>query len=645
MTFLTEIKKPFSEKFSLVRIEPYRKLDVVSVGGGLYTITTDLNVSKVYINGSPLTLVSAISDVNQYAFNPLTNTVLMKLSSPATIAIVFHSVYLTVGKNRAIGRNPLLPTTDFVEWRGVLVSEPTFDESLDNINSGIVTISTSSIEIYNNLGEFDYLFSRIDGVFNCYFDVWFCCNGQSIYAWSGILTSCNQNKNTITISTSNILERLNKICSLSWDTRYSYLDPAIFANAAPNQQGYVIPSLLGRCSDFKLHYAGSPLASVRIDPMSLRQALCTSYSNTISTTTNRTWVTHRCLYAGAFSGARTHTHVGSSYTFNMSTSLEAKKFIQEDTFRANGSIFEVTSVSGSSVNATLISGAAPASPATITMYEVPVVYVSDGDTFRKVSCEHYAVTSGQYDGGENNIFEITFNDNFEAAIGMAALDPNMHEVRFRASNFNNRIFNHYQVAEKILGFSGIRYNFTAPSNPTEVSFMIPLINEEYGSFLSYIEILCTSNAAYIKQIADGYYSYDMFSVPSNPTEVTEDDYLFGSLSIDEEPKDICSKLIIEPIAAISLNNNFTFQSNDIAASIGGAVQKTIKTINYPVSIRNEQVLQNMFKTNFYRFKLKNLGYDWTIGKSITINGKDLIVIGIGKSLNELSITAVDTFTE
>lgn len=225
-----------------------------------------------------------------------------------------------------------------------------------------------------------------------------------------------------------------------------------------------------------------------------------------------------------------------------------------------------------------------------------------------------------------------------------AIDPNSDQIKFRMTSSNSNYHGHFNIAQILLGYSGINTSVTIDPTQEKVSFMLPFINETYGSYIDVLERLCQSNATYIFQKLDGSYSYNFFKSPSNGYEIEEQDVINGSYAVEEIGQDVCSRLVLEKVCN-NFTNDIVLNSDEIESIIGGANEKTIKFVNLSNAPRDELILQNMLKTNRHSFKLKNLGYDWTIGKSIKLFGKDLTVIKINKSLPAIEITAVDTFKQ
>lgn len=643
MTFLNEIKKTSSEKFSLVRLELSKFVEVSNIGGNYYQATTSLNVSKCYIGKNKLTQIfTGLPNSNQFTYDE--NLLTVYSSTAIQNVIIKHYVYLSVGKNRAIGKNPMAPLVDLVEWRGVLTKEPDLDEDLSNINSGVLSVSTSSIELYNHSGEFDFLFSRVDGVYNSTFDVWFFCNNESTYAFSGIIISASQNNKIISLRTANPIEKLNSACSLAYNQNKAYVHETIFPNACPSYVGVEIPIMLGKISDYEIEYSGSPSAK-KLKVSSLRQASCVNFDSNITTSTNREWITSRIFNFSFLQDSVSFTGAGP-YAFNLTTTDRANWFTEFDRFRIGTSaILEVTGVSSNIVFAKLISGTMPSSPATLRLSMLPVLYLYADETEYRMSPLNYSVTHTMGYDNEISLLNVILDDDIESVIGLSRpIDPNSDELRFRLTSFYNNHYGHFNVAQVLLGYSGISTNVTIPTTQEHVSFMLPFNGESYGSYLETFERLCQSHATYVFQNLDGTYNYNYFSPPTNCELITDDDILSGSYSIEESGQDICSRLIFEKNAKDSVND-IIYNSDDIETLIGGSTEKTIKTVSLSSTIRNEVILQNMFKTSSHSFKSKNLGYDWTIGKSINLYNKELTVIKINKSLDGIEIKAIDTFTE
>lgn len=643
MSFLDEIKKNSSEKFSLIRMSAARIIDLVSLGSDLYGANVDLNVFKCVVSGDDQSLVETPSIDGEFSFNGLTGDIVVFSSSPISSAVIFHYIYLTTIKNRAIGKDPIYPTVDLVEWRGVVLSEPTFNQSLDNINYGILSINTSSIEIISN-GEFDYLLSKKDSASNCRFDVWYCCNGvENIqHAFYGVSVDCSQNGFKLSIKTKDALEQLKSTCYMGDSIEECYINSSTYPNRDINKDGTPIPFLLGRISEFKNK---ASQGGYFLDPDFLREASCSPYSPTISTTTNREWVTHRSLYGGGIIGSYSFSIlISGEYVFDILNSTDAKRFYNDDKFKCGSAYFKVSNVSGQYVTATILTGTPPSSPSLVTLLTIPYVVIIGGGIIGEVECypsRDYTVTSANTSGG-NLVFKIVFNNGFDT-FSDGPLDPSKHQVKFRASS---QPINHDDTVSIITRSALIDSDFTPTGVSSEVSMMIPEFSS--GSFennIDYVEKICRSNAGYLYQKTNGKFDYKVFSSPSSPIQITKDDYLKNTLSIAENSQDMVSELVINPDCIFGFENNYTrVESEEIRSLIGINKKREFNTVNVSTVPSLEVVAQNLFKTVSYSFKTKAIGYDWTIGKSINIKNKDLIVTGIDKSISGLTITAVDTFT-
>ena len=644
MSFLNEIQKASSEKYSLVRIEFTRLVEVSSIGGNYYQANLDIDVSKCFIGKKRLTQVfTGLPTSNQYTF---VNGLLTTYSTTLLESVVVkHYVYLSVGKNRAIGKDPTNPNQNLVEWRGVLTKEPELDEDLTNINSGVLTVSTSSIEIFNHSGEFDFLFSRIDGVYNSSFDVWFCCNGEIQFAFSGIIIAASQSNKIISLRTANPIEKLNSICTLAYNQNKAYVNEVIFPSACPSHIGNEIPVMLGKISDYKAKYSGIPSAR-SIDAQSLRPASCAYFNQNITTSTNREWILARNFSYSPIMESVSFYAAGNYFTVYASSSTVASHFSEFDYFRlGNDVILEVINVSGNIINARKISGTTPNSPATMRFNFVPVAYLIADDVEYRLSPLNYTIFNNIGYDESLGLLSIILDDDIESIIGLSrAIDPNSDQIKFRMTSSNSNYHGHFNIAQILLGYSGINTSVTIDPTQEKVSFMLPFINETYGSYIDALERLCQSNATYVFQKLDGNYSYDFFNSPSNGYGIEEQDVINGSYAVEEIGQDVCSRLVLEKVCN-DFTNDIILNSDEIESIIGGATEKTIKFVNLSNAPRNELILQNMLKTNRHSFKLKNLGYDWTIGKSIRLFGKDLTVIKINKSLPAIEITAVDTFKQ
>lgn len=649
MSFLTEIERNSSEKFCLIRLSAKRKrISVTSIGSNLFTATVNLNVVKCFYSLTEFTLVTGTPSSGEYSFNEDTKLLTVYSTLPLDDSlglIVEHYLYLATDKNRAIGKDVSTPVLNLVEWMGRLKEAPTFTQTVSNLGAGILTLASSSIQIINLDGYYDFLFNDNDSVYNCKFDAWFFCNGISNYehSFSGYLSSISQSDGILSINTIDPLSRLEKNCLCNDDLTEAFFDVDFYTARDPEKDMLPIPFCMGPTTSHKMLYKGVPSVWSVVSE-SLREAYCSSYTETIATNTNRTWTCFRCVDADALSVAVTFTSSGSDYACTVPILSDAQKFFVGDRVVLDGySGFTVDSIASNVVN--LVGPTSgPTSPCSLSFKEVPIVDIEYESTIYEISPDDYAISTVPLSSG-NNIIELIFDNNFEAGYsGIGTLHPSTHVIRYRGRPSK---VESSDALEIILKDAGIDYLFNNTVPTTYSCMEIPTLGDSsYQSGVSYVEKILQSNASFLYLDSNSKINYDDFAIDYvNYLDITEDDYISGSLNIKESMQDVKTKIVVIPLCAkMGGDNRIDWAYPEESSVIESVKEVTIESVLYPLSIPNNLINQNIRKLVSYSFTLKAKGYGLKIGSTVKIRGKWLVVVEIGKSISGLTIEAINTYT-
>lgn len=173
MTFASEILKSDSERFSLVLLNPKKRLTgATSLGGGVYTfpLSSDLYiVDEVHANSSGLLFTHAndLLTVTSPSLN---------LTLGSVYTIVTFSLYVTATKTRVTSSVAGLPDAN---WRPILLSNPTVTQSMKNLIDGVFSLSASSIELITTDGLVQEFVATDASFSRCKVKIWQCVGSLS----------------------------------------------------------------------------------------------------------------------------------------------------------------------------------------------------------------------------------------------------------------------------------------------------------------------------------------------------------------------------------------------------------------------------------------------------------------------------------
>lgn len=648
MSFNDEIKKSASEKFCLVRLGYSSLLSATPMGSNLFSVSINDYIFELYCDDVKLTKVSGIPTSGQYSVSSDLKTATLYSANPDPSVIAKMYFYATNDKNRVIGRDPTSPNVDLIEWPGRLKNNPSFSQSVENLQSGKLTMSVSEIQLINHDGKYDFLKDSNNYLSNMLFDVWFCCNGVEniTYGFSGISVEASQQGSTLTIKTKDTLNRLEKKCFMGDSESECYFSTDVggsFQFGDPSKNKRPIPYITGKTTDYrKKTEIVLGLIYESYEQNSLREALCSNFSTTIATNTNREYVTHRTDVGFSFVGTiSSSANPMGGYDFLMPTAEIASNFLYGDTFKHGTTYLFTRQVTNNVVTASVISGPIPSASAVMDFNSIPLVIIERSDTFyycvygRDYSISYSATSSG------NRLYKITFVTNFEANVGLpSAINPTEDVVRFRAHSIP---VNHDAAVLKILNDANIPCSFTGTYSSYNVCFGVPTINEsDFGPCLEYLEKVLESNVSFIYQGGDGVFDYGEFITPTNPQEITSDDYILGSLREEENSQDIFTNATV--MQETNKDNGVRIYSSTVETLIGTKRYYEFESVNEDYSPKI-QVFSKLFKkTNSFLFSTKKVGYDFVLGKFVKIKNKNLTVVSLQKSIDKIDIVATDTYT-
>lgn len=585
MSIATEKVKSSSERFSLIRLEPARYVLPTSVGGGVYEHAAfPFVVSRVQRNGTDLTEVTTLANNDEYTWNETTGNIQIKLASApnatSNVIVVFYYLFYTGSINRAIWQDPTDDTTPLRDWKARIQTYPSFYQSFNNIENGIMTIAESSIKLLNPDREFQQSLTDDDSFYNKRVEIWSVINGieniQKIY--DGTITDISLSGITVSIS---IVDKFNRLKQTAYmgDTEGESVftrESGSFTNMHPSSSGRPCPYIVSDKSAYKTAvFDVEP--GVRLPIMvEGTKAVCTDFSENKVVTENRVWGLCRTL-----NPIRTQPDItgiitsvvqqGTSGIYRLNLPSATRDFYVGDTFKFTQSSVDyyaiITAVASTYIQVATLKGSAVAPVTGLTHTPLPCIAVTinglpyEASFFIGTSAvplygQDYTVSSTATSGG-NNYHELTFvNDfenNFDVAFGnpfgptVFVLDPDVHEVHFRIVTTVQTIG---RELGRIIGKAGIDRDSSFSTLEDfalltmRPAFHIPNIDEDtYDTYLKYVQDLLSTMLCYLKIDTQGRASVAPLTLPSSTDTRDSSLILNGTASVKVDYNDIATDLI------------------------------------------------------------------------------------------------------
>lgn len=676
MTFSSLKTDQSTQKFVLVKIEPARYVnDLLSLDSGTtYTMTFSYKISKVVEQGVELTEVSSSPSTGEWSIdsNNLLTVNLNNAVSSSNAVVVFYYLFYTIEKFRVIGVDPETPNTDLQEWEPKIVRSPGIKQTIKNIINGQLSISSSTLEIINDNGDFNQYLTNDDSFYNKKIQVWHCLedttNIQKIF--EGRVTNLSVARTRAIISIKDNLDLLARPATMG-DTEIYYNNDD-FTNVIPSKIGTPVRYYFGSVSRYDTipETVTNLTDAQKLDPDLMEEAVCTNYTTDITPSNNRDWTIGR---------------VGSNGTTNFSFSPSSvdntdANFTRLDTDAATvakihiGDTFEITGsgtyrervyyVDRTNNYVYITKQGSVVATDTVQTNNCPSIVITDnsGNRYYCLYGRDYTASTSTTSGG-NKLIDITFVNNFEANhAGLTALDPGVNNVYFKIKpNASDQL--HSKVLKEILDQSGMSTNaasFTTAGTTLAVNaaFSIPTLREQdYNSYFRYAERICQSTLGYIYLNNSFEIAYELFDTISASNSITDTEIILGSATYRVEYQDIATQFIAYNPHYNS--NEFISTSSQTASSNKARYLHDIINVdryehvleNYTAKI-TDQINLRSERDITYSFKTKGLNFDSEIGDEYNLEANDLPgqasskgikIIEIEKSNTETKILAKDLY--
>jgi len=648
MSYSTIKTNQTSQKFILARLEPARFVnDLLTLDSGTtYTMTFSYKISKVVEQGTELTLVSGTPSTGEYSINEDTNLLTVNLNnavSSTNAVVVFYYLFYTIEKFRVLGVDPEAPTTDLQEWQPKIIKSPNIKQSIKNVISGKLSISSSNLEIINDNGEFNQYLTENDSFYNKTIQVWHCLDSTSNIQkiFEGRITALIVRRTSVNLALKDNLDALSSPATMG-DTETFYTNDD-FTNVTPKSIGEVVRYYFGSVSRYNtIPEAVTNLTNAqKLDPTKMDMAVCTNYTTDITTSNNRAWTIGR---------------VGSNGTTNFSFSPDSvdnsdANFTRLDTDSATvakihiGDTFEVTGsgtyrervyyVDRTNNYVYITKQSSIIATDTVQTNDCPSIVITDlsGNYYYPLYGRDYTASTATTSGG-NKLITITFTNNFEANhSGLTALDPGVNNVHFKIKpNASYQL--HSQVLKEILDKSGITTNassFTSAGSTFSINaaFSIPFYNQQtYQPYFNYAEKICQSTLGYIYLNNDFEIAYELFSTISASTSITDIEIIEKTTSYTVNYKDIVTQLI-------TFNPHYNSSEFVSVASQTSSSNKS-RYLHEIINVNRFQHVLEDFSSKItdhinliserdidYKISTKGINFDSMIGDEFNLESNDL----------------------
>lgn len=686
MTFAAEIEKTITDRATLVRIKPGRFVNslLVSEGGGVYAFNMPgYIVNSLKRNGTSLTLVTLSSPTTNdtFSFNETTGRLAVKLASApnstTNILVAFYYLFYTSGVETEYNETPTNTATSLRYWNPSLIPNSAFSEYIDGVEVGVVSIPDASVEL-NNLGDdFRKYLTDNDSFSNKDIDIWHQINGEFRKAYTGKIKSLDVvSKTSVSISFSTQLSLLDKTAFLG-----DLFEECFHVSTTVSKKDLFKPitMIVGESYSEAVTSVGTPNYTIPVVGLS---AVCTDYTPTVSTSTNRTWTVARGMgdleqqvwttiqaanpsagtvrwriasgFSGIYAGDTVKFEDGGNTYFATIARVEDYVF---SSVTYNILALQVRDASGAFVGASVGSTSSVIDP----LDAIQIIYKDpDGTTSFPCNELEYTVVKSATSGG-NNLVKIELVNNFESypAIGASqTVTPDTTDIQYVAKTaFNDN--SHAQILKNILEKAGVTVNNASivaaqAASVQTVQFSIPLINEtEYSPYLVYVQKILESMLGYLSLNASGEIEYNLMALPSPAEERTNDQFLSDIFS-SVEYRDIVTDIIFKNSHAQIISGDSVI-GNKVESKKAKYLHETEKQLifehvlkpgtNDTISRQTELLAIRSNRKNIITYRTDTIDLGSNVGDDVTITddyqSKDAFILSIKKSEDSTTVEATD----
>lgn len=263
MSFATEIIKPDSERFALVRIQPRKYLDTLTLVTGT-TFTAPLS-DDIIIEDVNIKVAGSSTEYTAFTYTQANNLLTIvaddDISDTDYYVIVTHNIYATGTKTRYTSGVVGGDTPPDAEWKPILATYPTCSQSMKDITEGVFTLSNTTIELISDDRFIENMLGSNDTFNDANVDVWICVNDyeNNKLVFNGRVNALSSSGSAVTLQ---VLDSFNKLNSTALFGEfgaayiYKFSTLASYPNIGDDKKASVM--VLGHNSPFGLKDLASP---------------------------------------------------------------------------------------------------------------------------------------------------------------------------------------------------------------------------------------------------------------------------------------------------------------------------------------------------------------------------------------------------
>ena len=603
MTFADEIEKVASERFSLVRLEPSRRIDQIwtDVGGGLFTYDIGYIVSKITEDGSDMTEVSGTPSDGEWSQDSATKTITVNPTSGSPTAVVAF-FYLFYSSEYGKEYPTSVTTGDTVLWENRIIRPPDLSQNITNLTtSAILSSSQSSLVLADTDSEFSDIITDETTIKEKELTTWLIVNGEIQKTFKGIMKSLRGDDRSVTISVNDFVSTLLNNTAYIGELKDAIASRTNFTDLRKDHEGRPIHFVYGNYSPYALT-SNQQLKSGSDETFNtfLRADRNTLRGVDIG---NNEWILCR-IPAGASLKTRTLLDRGVGITIEDNYEREdtteiGRRVTSEDTAPVASGFLpgEAWSYTASGTKYAICSGVDEDSdqvdfitdrPSSVgsssnprTYQALPWIVVRKGGrTYMPYPTLHYTTSLVATSDGTSQFVKITFTSQFftdiqdeDASVIMPfeeldnpprnpgggdfarvingrIEDMADTEVYFRVLLDETSIdINHADVLQDIIEDAGLTVNSTSfaaakSALAADTQFTIPFLGQSnYGTYKDYIEAICRSSLGVVYLNNSDEIVYDLLAAPGTSSKTfTENEILTTGASYDVRYQDIVTEI-------------------------------------------------------------------------------------------------------
>lgn len=650
------------KKNYFVRISPGIDLTDKLLNAGANTYQATLPgyiVHNILFNGVSLTEVTDVPNAHmEYSFNRSTGLLVIYSTiapSADNVFVGFHYLFFTNDIFRYHWEQPNDPAAPVVEWSPRLLNDLSFAQTIENVIEGVLSISSSSINLKNQDAFLQDYLTIHDSFFNKQIEVWLALdedvNAKKIY--EGIITDLRIKDGTAILSVQDIFAKLKQPATFGTPSEYLKYNSSTKTGWAvsPNKAGVNVPMIVGKFSTYELENAKlSALPKARyLIKESLLEAACINYSSTLLQTNNRNW--GLCLSFGSVSApfyvlkGMTVDNSNASYTrvYNIAAPdpFEGLFIGDQITFIKPASGYKYLNIlwvdyTNKHVYVEKDAGLDGSWYFTAADYVVTAFIEQNGTFTRLKQDKDFVVNNTAVDNidgqdAKNFIF-MSLNSNLETTLGISTIDPVNDRIYFRI-RFGN--IGHGETLKKALKGAGISINEASFDQadidlPVNCNFQIPYVNEaDINPYYNYIQDILKSTLGYLSLDDNFNVTYKLFSAPVGTESITETNIERGSFGIEIKYRDITSEIIaynlhlaaedittksatVTPSKTLRNNRSLYLHQYNNTDQFVHVIDNIVPTLQKILAIRSKRRVN-------YTMRTKNINLDTKLGDEFLID--------------------------